>query len=245
MLGAVIIISVIFILLGFLITENNAKYLLSGYSTLPTIEQEKVEIKPYLKYFKRFCIFFGASSFLVGMLLLYVNNNWVMPYLIIYPVLASIYFSWTSKKYFSKLKNSKTRTLFAFIILGGSLLLVLGLFIKGNSEDQLLLKNDRLIIEGFYGEEIPFVELDSFALIANLPQITKRTNGYAAGAFRKGYFETKDKKRVKLVLHSWDNSFMFIKTKGNRAIYYSVDKEKNKELFEEINAAIKKQSISE
>ncbi len=48
MLYVIIGLGLLFIGIGFLITEKNAKYLLSGYNTLSQKEQEKVALGPYL-----------------------------------------------------------------------------------------------------------------------------------------------------------------------------------------------------
>jgi hypothetical protein len=239
MLSAVFLLGLLFIGIAFLINKKNAKYLLSGYNTMSKVEQGKVAIKPYLTHFKRFHIFLGSSVILIGSLVAYLNENWALPFLTIYPLLAYTYFLRTSKKFFSQLKKNNAKMLFAVLIIAGSLLLVLSIFIKGNSEDKLLIKGDRLIIEGFYGEEIPLAQIDSFVLTSDLPKIIKRTNGYSSGDVRKGYFQTSLKKRVKLILHSRDKPFLYIKTKGNHKIYYSVDEKKNRALFKKISAVIK------
>lgn len=62
-----IIICVLFIALAFILTENNAKYLLAGYNTMSPEERKKVDIKGLIAYFKRFFIFLGVSLMIVGL----------------------------------------------------------------------------------------------------------------------------------------------------------------------------------
>lgn len=52
-----IIICVLFIALAFILTENNAKYLLAGYNTMSPEERKKVDIKGLIAYFKSFLFF--------------------------------------------------------------------------------------------------------------------------------------------------------------------------------------------
>lgn len=47
-------ISALFIGIGVILNERNAKYLLSGYNTLSEEEQSRVDIKDYLKFFRSF-----------------------------------------------------------------------------------------------------------------------------------------------------------------------------------------------
>ena len=48
--------------LGFMITENNASSLLSGYNTMSKEEQEQFPLTEYLERFKGFHIRFGSCS---------------------------------------------------------------------------------------------------------------------------------------------------------------------------------------
>ena len=47
-----IVLSVVFISIGFLLTENNSKYYLAGYWNLSEKEREKVDLKNFLAFFK-------------------------------------------------------------------------------------------------------------------------------------------------------------------------------------------------
>ena len=50
----------LFIAVGFILTENNAKTLLAGYNTMSDEERQKVDIVAFLKYFRKFHVFPGA-----------------------------------------------------------------------------------------------------------------------------------------------------------------------------------------
>ena len=52
--------------LGFLVTENNASSLLSGYNTMSKEEQEKFPLTEYLERFKGFHIRFGILFTVLG-----------------------------------------------------------------------------------------------------------------------------------------------------------------------------------
>ena len=66
-----LIISIFFIVLAFVLTENNAKYLLAGYNTMSPEDRKKVDVKGLIAYFKRFFIFLGVSLMIVGLVTAY------------------------------------------------------------------------------------------------------------------------------------------------------------------------------
>lgn len=53
----------IFIGISFLINQNNAKDLLSGYNTMSDVEKQNFDIATYVLYFKKFNLFLGFSLF--------------------------------------------------------------------------------------------------------------------------------------------------------------------------------------
>ena len=59
MLITIVIIGSVLVVLGLILTENNARYLLSGDNTLAAEEREKVDIRSFIQYFRRFHQVFG------------------------------------------------------------------------------------------------------------------------------------------------------------------------------------------
>ncbi|HBK84391.1 MAG TPA: hypothetical protein DDZ41_12505, partial [Flavobacterium sp.] len=51
MIITITLLSLVFIGIAFLVTENNAKYLLSGFNTMSEDERQKFDIKSYIAYF--------------------------------------------------------------------------------------------------------------------------------------------------------------------------------------------------
>jgi hypothetical protein len=93
-------LSLLFLATGFIVTEKNAKYLLSGYNTMGEEEKKKFDIKAFIPWFRKFHIFLGVSFFIFGTTLTYlVGKNAGGIFLVVYPILAYIYFIWTSNRY--------------------------------------------------------------------------------------------------------------------------------------------------
>ena len=93
MIIGIIILSLLFIGIGFIVTENNAKYLLSGYNSMSENERKNIDIKSYIPYFRNFHVFLGISLFIIGAFLYYyVDSDWSGIFMGTYPFLAYIYF---------------------------------------------------------------------------------------------------------------------------------------------------------
>lgn len=93
-------ISLLFIAIGFIVTEHNAKYLLAGYNTMSEEGRKKVNLKSYLSYFRKFHLFLGLSFLMISSALIYfVGEKAGGLFLSIYPILAYLYFIWSSAKY--------------------------------------------------------------------------------------------------------------------------------------------------
>ena len=99
MLVVILILSSIFIIVAFSVTENNAKYLLSGYNTMSEEEQQNFDIQSYIPYFKKFHLVLGISLLIVSLLLYYyVDSDWCGIFLGAYPILAYTFFIWKGKQ---------------------------------------------------------------------------------------------------------------------------------------------------
>lgn len=98
-----IIICVLFIALAFILTENNAKYLLAGYNTMSPKERKKVDIKGLIAYFKRFFIFLGVLLMIVGLTAgYYLSEKNTALIFSFYIIIACIYLVISSQKFYKK-----------------------------------------------------------------------------------------------------------------------------------------------
>lgn len=230
-------ISLLFVGVGLIVTENNAKYLLSGYNTMSEEDRKKVDIKAYIPYFRKFHLFLGVSLFFLGITLTYLISVEVGGvFMSIYPILAYIYFFVTSTPY-SKRISTKRNTV-VIVILIATLVFVGGSLGYGLKEDKLSLESETVVFKGSYGETLAPSDIQSIELVGQLPRITFKTNGFGLGKVRKGYFRTKDKETVKLILNGDQKPIiLFTKTDGKK-IYYSAKSISNEEIIDEIQQAL-------
>lgn len=226
-----------FVAIGFMVTEKNAKYLLAGYNTMKEEDRKKVDIKAYLLYFKKFHIFFGVSFTVLGVILVYfVSENAGGIFLAVYPILAYIYFLIASSKYAKEL--SKKRNNIGIAVLITTLIFVVALLVYGFRESKIVIESEVVTIEGFYGETLAKDEIRSIELVDQLPVITLRTNGFALGSIRKGYFKTKGGEIVKLILNSDLRPFILLTKTDGEKIYYSAKDSPNDEVLDEIKKSL-------
>lgn len=225
--------SLFFIAIGFIVTENNAKYLLSGYNTMKEEDRQKFDIKNYILYFRKFHLFLGISFLVLGLLITYFINEEVGGiFLGVYPILAYCYFAWSSRKFYANV-NSKGNKLGIYILIA-ALIFVMGMMYAGIKEDKLIVHPQAIEFTGSYPETLNQSEIKSIALVKELPHIVRKTNGFAVGKIRKGFFKTDQDEVVKLIINEDKGSYiLFTKTNGKK-VYFSSKEESNDSILNEI-----------
>jgi hypothetical protein len=124
------------------------------------------------------------------------------------------------------------------IVLVATLIFVVGLFFQGFKEDQLTFDPEKVEFHGSYGEEISISEIRSVELADQLPNIVRKTNGFALGVIRKGYFKTKEGEQVKLILNSDRQPYLLLTKMDATKIYFSVKEGSNEDVYDELKRTI-------
>ncbi|KAA5549039.1 DUF3784 domain-containing protein [Adhaeribacter rhizoryzae] len=247
MIYVLIGMSILFVAIGFIVTENNAKYLLSGYNTMREEEQKKVNIKAFIPYFRKFHVFLGISFLVFGLILNYlIDENAGGIFLAVYPILAYIYFISTSSKYAIGF-NTRSNKVGIYILIG-TLIFVIGLLGFGLKENKLNINATAIAFSGSYGETLTPSEIQSIELVNQLPKITFKTNGLALGKVKKGYFKTGTGEIVTLILNADNKPYILVTKSDGEKIYFSAKQTSNTSLLEEMKKALpaikyKQQSI--
>jgi len=242
MIVPITILSILFIGIGFIVTERNAKYLLSGYNTMSEDERQKFDIKSYIPYFRNFHIFLGISLFLICLFSYYfINPDWSGIIMGTYPIMAYTYFVWKGNQ-FSKSndKKAKRKTIITMIFLCFVFIAIAGMFFNSLKDNKIDITKDTIKIEGDYGMELKGSDIKSIKLVDKLPEISYKMNGFALENVKKGYFKTKSGEQVKFYINSENYPLIFIVTKDNQKIYYSSKEKSNNIIFNELKTAISK-----
>lgn len=236
MIYVLIGMSLLFVVIGFIVTENNAKYLLSGYNTMSAEERKKVDLKAFIPYFRKFHIFLGVSFLVLGYVISLINKNASGIFIGVYPILAYIYFTVTSLKSSGGIKTRSNKV--GLYILSGVLLFVIGLIAHGFRENPIRFDSQKIAFEGSYGETLTTDQIDHIGLVDELPEITLKTNGFALGSVKKGYFKTQNGEVVKLILNSGQGPYIvFTKTDGKK-LFYSAKEKSNEEVLNDLKKAL-------
>ena len=225
MIVTLLILSVLFVGIGFLITEKNAPYLLAGYNTLSKEEQAKWDLKSYLIFFRRVHLVLGVSLLFVGFFLHFTfPGDAVVYWLVFYPLMFYGYVLWASQKFHPE---DKKMTLKTYIGLGVLLLTIVGVaggLYYAHRPNTIQINKEQIEISGAYGATF-IRNKTTVTVVDSLPKITLRINGIGTKQLRKGYFRTSQKKKVKLLLDGQQGPFLLFEQKGASPLYYQVQGE--------------------
>ena len=228
-----IILSLIFGSLGFIVTKNNAKYLLSGYNTMSEANKAKVDIAGYLSFFKHFHIFLGVSLFTGTVLISFLNNNWASAFMIIYPLIAYLYLIVRGNLFYNNSKTRKSGTYFSCGILIVVIVIIGFTQLSGYKSNELILSSKMLEINGMYGLKIKKQDILKLKLVDELPAISYKSNGFAGGDYAKGSFKAKNGKTIKLFVNRSVNPFLRFQT-AQGEVYYNSENEDMNRLYKKI-----------
>ena len=101
--------SILYVIIGYVLTEKNAKYLLAGYNTMSEKERARFDLKAFLPFFRKFHLYFGFSHLILGMIIYLISEKAVGIFMGSYPVVAYLYFVWASNNQFSKDQESSEK----------------------------------------------------------------------------------------------------------------------------------------
>jgi hypothetical protein len=237
MIYVLIGMSLLFVAIGFIVTEHNAKYLLSGYNTMSEENRKKVDIKAYIPYFRKFHIFLGISLLLFGIALTFlINENTGGIFLVVYPIIAYMFFMATSQKIITGPGTKWNKA--GFVLLTAILIFVIGLLGYGFKENKLTFDSNSIEFKGTYGESVTPSEIQSIELVYELPKITLKTNGFALGTINKGFFKTESGEIVKLILNADRKPVILLTKNDGKKIYYSAKNKPNQAIVDEMKKTL-------
>ncbi len=237
-----VLLAFIFIGIGFLITEKNAKHLLSGYNTMADEDRKNFNLTDYLKFFKKFHLFLGTSLLIISLILFYfVDADYSGIFVGVYPVAAYIYFIWKGKR-FNNMKNEQTKSsfIFALVIMVAVFVGIVAMFAYSLQDNPIEIRAEIIKIGGDYGIDLPIKDIKSIELVNELPEMTSKINGFALQNIEKGLFRTNNGEQIKLLINSQNKPFILIITKTNEKIYYSSKEKSNQEIYNQLIEVVKK-----
>ena len=182
-----------------------------------------VDIDDYVKFFKRFHIILGLSLFGGVCLLSLINNNWASVFMTVYPLVAYLYFLIKGTSFYH---GSAQQEKLGIYVIGGLSVVIAATIVAFSFTDykssELTLNGQNLEIGGSFGISLNRQQVYEQELVDQLPPISIKTNGFAAGDYAKGSFKTKDGRAVRLYVNKKSSPYLLIKSEQGD-IYYNHD----------------------
>ena len=204
-------------------------------------ERQKFDIELYIPYFKKFNLFLGISLFIIATFLLYfVNPDWSAIFLGTYPIISYTFFIWKSYKFY--IEKTKKQKFITFIAMSSMLILLTLIILEFNNtliDNKIEIVNNKLEIHGGYGCEIHIKDIKSITLENKIPEIKSKINGANLNIIKKGYFNTKENEKVKLLINSNKTPILLITTTDEKKIYFSSKEKSNIKIYKELIEKIK------
>ena len=241
MLIALIIISLIFVAIGFLLTIENADSLLSGYNSMSAEEKKNFDINSFVPYFRKFHLVLGGTLLIIGLLLYYlINPDWTGVFMSTYPLIAYCFLIWKTNKFY-KVPNKKDRikTYVVMVFMLAVFVALGGMFIYTLQENRVIVEKELIKITGDYGRELEKSKIKSITLIDTLPNIKVKTTGFSLQKIKKGSYKTEDNEEITLLINSDKKPIVLIEDINGHKIYYSSKERANQDVFEELEKGIK------
>lgn len=237
MIYVILAMSILFTLIGFTVNRQNAKYLLSGYNTMPEAARSKINLDDYIPYFRKFHLFLGVSFLFLGFTITYLLGEIAGGvFLAVYPILGYIYFIITGTKRISGNFNNSHKLL--VIILASTLFLIVFSLALGFRDNEIQIEQNQIEISGQYGETIAFDHIRYIEIVQQLPPIKSKVHGFALGHIKKGYFRTAEGQKVKLIINSTNDPILCITTRDGNLIYYAGQSKSNPDLLNELKGMV-------
>ena len=237
----IIVLSVIFFGIGFILNKNNAKYLLSGYNTMSDIEKEFYDLEVFLVFNRKFHLFLSLSLFVLASILHYsVSAIWSGIFLVVYPLIAYSFFIWKSSTYYRG--NSKKRKAINYVSIFFMIAVLIYIVFdlsKTLKDNQILIHSNSIEITGEYGIKISKDKIKLIKLVVSYPELSHKSNGFSIGYVKKGQFITNKNIKVKLLINSQKTPLILIITKDNLEIYYSSKNKSNQDIYKKMVLILK------
>lgn len=236
-----ILISVVFLAIGFALDRLKWYFLISGYNTMSKEKKARVDIES-TGHLMGIYSYVSGGVFLLAAGLQGMGLKWAMAPAFVYLVLATGIMIWKANRFDGNLydEDGHLRTgawrqlAIPMLIFAVSIVLVTVLLFLSAQPTKVTLGDEGIQIHGVYGDVYPWGSVESVTLLETLPVITARTNGAALGSRLKGNFSTKEYGSVKLFIDTKKPPFIFMETWGKRILFSLEDPQLTRALFQDL-----------
>ncbi len=223
MLITVTITSLLFILISFSVTVDNAKFLLSGYNMMSEEERKLFDLTGYLKFFKLFFRILGACLFSGFVLLQYIGGAEVASIFFIFSTLLSLAGFVAGSTRFDRSPVSRKKAWINYAITVFLLCIVIGtgvMMYSGTRQTKIVFREKELEFTGMYDMTVPYSKIKGIGVVDTLPVIKFKSNGFGLGRYLKGDFKTMNRETIRLYVDTNYRKYLRVKT-DDKVIFWS------------------------
>ncbi|WP_102272984.1 DUF3784 domain-containing protein [Cytobacillus massiliigabonensis] len=231
-----IIVSVLFILLGWAIRYKKAYWLISGFAS--RAEHEKKQLITNGSPQRTGMLLLSAGiGMLVLLPLLFTSFKYAVEvqigFMLLYLLGGLVYLS--KFEIPSKRKRSYTISIILFIAVIGS---IGTLTVSSYQGYDLIVKNSRFEITGMYGDEWNLKDIKRIELMEEMPEVLARTNGVGLPALSKGHFKVKDYGKSLLFVQKGSSPYIYIELKSRKIFINDKDPKQTKNWHEKLQKKV-------
>ena len=230
-------------LIGYLIRYRKLYWLISGYNTMSAEKKKKVDTENLGVFMGNICFILGFLLF-VGFLLIsleafipgYIVLALIFP-LIIFTIIAAQKYDGNTRTDSNKMKTSAKIVVGVIVVSIFALLGFVGSMIfKDMQPITVTLEQDSFRIDGSYGQEILYTDIQEIQIIDTLPEIQRRTNGSAAGTVLRGHFLLTEVGQAMLYLDREKPPFIYLVTPEQKIYLNTASPQLTRDLFDSLSA---------
>lgn len=231
-----IIVSVLFILLGWAIRYKKAYWLISGFASRDEHEKEQLIANGSPQRTGMLLLSAGIGM-LVLLPLLFTSFTYAVEvqfgFMLLYLLGGLVYLS--KFEIPSKRKRSYKINAILFIVVIGSLT---ALTISSYQGYELIVKKERFEITGMYGNEWSIKDIKQLELMDEMPEVLVRTNGVGLPTLSKGHFKVKDYGKSLLFIQKGSSPYIYIELEKRRIFINDNDSEQTIRWFKELQKEV-------
>lgn len=229
------------LIMGLVVHKGKAYFLISGYNTYSKEKKENVDVVSLGRLMGYYGYSNAAAFFIAGMFRVFGSETELIPVLVFFG-LSTMVLIVRAQKYDGNMhdeqgmmtRKGKIQTYLIVIILGGTFLFVGYMMYASSRDTRVTIDESGMEIHGMYGDTYLWTEVKELALLEEIPEITRRTNGSAIGSMLRGQFRMKEFGSVRLFIDADVSPYISFVQDGKRIIFNLGEESKTRELFEQM-----------
>lgn len=235
-----IAIALLLVGIGLLLRCKKAYWLIAGYNTMSSEQQENVDVDGLAKFIGN-TLFVWAGVFALGFGLMGLGKSWggyvliLIPALVIHMIIVAQKYDGNTRDAQGKMTAKAKRqvgiivALLVVVSLGVGILLFYSSLPAGYS-----LENGILSISGMYGEDVDIAGVTSLQLLESMPKVLFKSNGSGLGNMLKGTFNLEGMGKVKVFVDVDNPPYIFLKTVAGPYLFNGATEDETRSLYNDL-----------